>query len=85
MSQDKFPTSLPAIQRLVQRVQVAEQSQQKDIRLSLVEARALISELAVFSGQLGKAISDINTNLKTISDSTSHIEVKFDGGGFDKG
>ena len=85
MSTDKFPTTLPAIQRLVQRVQVAEQSQQKDIRLSLPEARALVNELAVFSGQLGKAISDINLNLKNISDNTQHIEVKFDGGGFDKG
>lgn len=84
MSRDNFPATLPAIQRLVQRVQVAEQSQQKDIRISIIEARALISELAVFSGQLGKAINDINTNLKKISDSTQHIEVKFDGGGFDK-
>lgn len=85
MSQNNFPSTLPAIQRLVQRVQVAEQSQQKDIRLSVTEARALVSELAVFSGQLGKAITDINLSLKNISDNTGHIEVKFDGGGFDKG
>jgi len=84
MSQNNFPTSLPAIQRLMQRVNAAEQSQQKDIRMSVVEARALISELAIFAGQLGKAITDINSNLKHISDSTSHIEVKFDGGGFEK-
>ena len=84
MSQNNFPTSLPALQRLMQRVNGAEQSQQKDIRMSIVEARALISELAIFAGQLGKAITDINSNLKHISDSTSHIEVKFDGGGFEK-
>ncbi len=52
--------------------------------MSIVEARALISELAIFAGQLGKAITDINSTLKHISDSTSHIEVKFDGGGFEK-
>lgn len=85
MSQNNFPTTLPAIQRLVQRVQVAEQSQQKDIRLSIQDARALVSELAVFSGQLGKAITDINTSLKNISENTQHIEVKFDGGGFSQG
>lgn len=84
MSQNNFPTSLPAIQKLVQRVQVAEQSQQKDIRLSIIEARALIAELAIFSGQLGKALDSININLQQICDSTSHIDVKFDGGGFDK-
>lgn len=84
MPQNNMPQSLPATLKLVQRLQVAEQSQQRDIRLSIPEARALVSELAVFAGQLGKAIQDINTNLKNINDSTSHIEVKFDGGGFDK-
>ena len=50
MSQNNFLTSLPAVQQLVRRVQTAEQSQQKDIRLSIVEARQLLS------GQLGKAM-----------------------------
>jgi len=84
MSQNNMPQSLPATLKFMQRLQVAEQSQQRDIRMSIPEARALVSELAMFAGQLSKAIQDINTNLKNISDSTSHIEVKFDGGGFDK-
>lgn len=85
MQQNKFPTTLPAVEQLVRRVTVAEQSQQKDIRLSIVEGRALISELAMVTSRLGTAINSINTNLQQIAKSSEHIEVKFDGGGFDKG
>lgn len=82
MSQSNLPATLMGVQRLIERIQTAERSQQKDIRLSMQEAKALVNELAIFSGQLGKAIQDINISLKNISDNTQNIEVKFDGGGF---
>ncbi len=85
MSQNNFPTTLPAVAQFVRRVTVAEQSQQKDIRLTIVEGRALISELAMLTSRLSIAIDNINANLERIAASSEHIEVKFDGGGFDKG
>ena len=84
MSQNKLPKSFPSIERLVTRVTAAEQSQQKDIRMSIVEGRALISELAMLTSRLGTAIQDINTNLTQIAKSAGNIEIKFDGGGFDQ-
>ena len=82
MSQNSLPDTLPTIQKLIQRTQVAERSQQKEIRISLQEARDLTTELALMSAKLGKTVSEIHQMLSTIKDSTTQIDVKFDGGKF---
>lgn len=82
MSQNNIPDKLPSVERLVQRVVAAERSQQKDIRLTIQEARELTAELAIITSKLGKTIQEINENLKEIRNSTSDISVKFDGGTF---
>lgn len=82
MSHTTFPTTLPTIEKLMQRVIVAEKSQQKDIRLSIQEARDLTAELAIMSSKLGKTVVEIHQMLSEIRDSTTNIDVKFDGGGF---
>ena len=82
MSQSNLPDTLPTIQKLLQRIQVAERSQQKEIRISLQEARELTTELALMSAKLGKTVSEIHQMLSTIKDSTTQIDVKFDGGKF---
>ena len=82
MSQSNLPDTLPTIQKLLQRIQVAERSQQKEIRISLQEARDLTSELALMSAKLGRTVSEIHQMLSTIKDSTTQIDVKFDGGNF---
>lgn len=74
--------TLPTIDRLFQRVAAAEKSQQKDIRLSIQEARELTTELASMSIHLGKTVTEIHSMLSEIKDSTTSIDVKFDGGGF---
>lgn len=74
--------TLPTIDRLFQRVAAAEKSQQKDIRLSIQEARELATELAGMSMHLGKTVSEIHSMLSEIKDSATSIDVKFDGGGF---
>ena len=40
MSLNNIPNTLPGVERLIQRIAVAERSQQKDIRMSIQEARA---------------------------------------------
>jgi septation ring formation regulator EzrA len=82
MSQNNLPDTLPTIQKLIQRTQVAERSQQKEIRMSLQEARDLTTELALMSSKLGQTISEIHQMLAAIKESTTQIDVKFDGGQF---
>jgi len=82
MSQNNFPVTLPTIEKLIQRIASAEKTQQKDIRISIQEARELTSELAVLTSKLGKTVTDIHQMLAEIRESTTNIDIKFDGGGF---
>jgi hypothetical protein len=82
MSQNNLPTNLPTVERLIQRVVAAEKSQQKDIRISIQEARDLTAELAVMTSKLGRTVQEIHEMLSQIRESTTKIDVKFDGGGF---
>jgi hypothetical protein len=82
MSQNSLPDTLPTIQKLVQRISVAERSQQKEIRISLQEARDLTTELALLTSKLGRTVNEIHQMLAAIKESTTQIDVKFDGGQF---
>jgi response regulator RpfG family c-di-GMP phosphodiesterase len=82
MSANNLPTNLPSVERLIQRVNAAEKSQQKDIRISIQEARELTSELAIMTSKLGKTVQEIHAMLAEIKESTTNIDVKFDGGTF---
>ena len=82
MSQNNLPDTLSTIQKLLQRIQVAERSQQKEIRISLQEARDLTTELALMSAKLSKTVGEIHQMLAAIKESTTQIDVKFDGGKF---
>ena len=82
MSPNSLPDTLPTIQKLVQRISVAERSQQKEIRISIQEARDLTTELALLTSKLGRTVSEIYQMLAAIKESTTQIDVKFDGGQF---
>ena len=82
MSTNNIPNTLPSIEKIIQRISVAEKTQQKEIRISIQEARELTTDLAVLTSKLGKTVQEINENLKIIKDSTQSIDVKFDGGKF---
>ena len=82
MSANSLPDTLSTIQKLLQRIQVAERSQQKEIRISLQEARDLTAELALMSAKLSKTVGEIHQMLTAIKESTTQIDVKFDGGKF---
>jgi hypothetical protein len=81
MSQNNI-TTLPTIEKLISRVAVAEKSQQKEIRITIQEARDLTSELSVLTSKLGKTVQEIHAMLSEIRESTTKIDVKFDGGQF---
>jgi len=82
MHQNNIPTNLPSVERLIQRVVAAERSQQKDVRITIQEARDLTAELAVMTSKLGKTVEEIHQMLAKIQESATKIDVKFDGGGF---
>lgn len=82
MSQSNLPNNLPSVEKLIQRVTVAERSQQKEIRMSIQEARDLTSELAILTSKLGKTVSEIHQMLSEIRNNSEKIDIKFDGGNF---
>lgn len=82
MSTSSIPTNLATVQKLLQRVSSAEKSQQREIRISIEEARALVSELALLTTKLGSTVAEIHALLKQIQQSTTEVDVKFDGGSF---
>ncbi len=82
MSQNKLPTNLPSVERLIQRVNIAEKSQQREVRITIQEAKELTQELAVLTAQMAKTVQEIHQMLAEIRESTTKIDVKFDGGTF---
>lgn len=82
MLQNNIPNTLPGVEKLIQRIAVAERSQQKDIRITIQEARELTQELAVMTARLGLTVKEIHAMLAEIRESTTNINVKFDGGNF---
>jgi hypothetical protein len=82
MSLNNMSTTLPSVEKFIQRTAAAEKSQQKEIRITIQEARDLTTELALMTARLGKTVQEIHQLLVEIRDSTTKIDVKFDGGGF---
>lgn len=82
MSQNNLPTTLSSIEKLLQRISAADKSNQKEIRISIQEARDLAIDLALLTSRLAKTVSDINQSLNQIKNSTTDINVQVDGGGF---
>jgi hypothetical protein len=82
MSANNLPVTMPSVERLIQRIAVAEKSQQKEIRITIQEARDLTTELAVLTSKLGRTVQEIHSMLAQIKESTTNIDVKFDGGSF---
>ena len=82
MSQSNLPTNLPSLERLIQRINIAEKSQQKEIRITIQEARDLIAELAILTSKLGSTIKEIHQSLNELKNDSNKIDVKFDGGLF---
>lgn len=82
MSQDNLPNTLPTLQKIIQRISIAERSQQKEIRLTIQEARELSLELSLLTAKMSQNIQEIRDLIKTMADNTQNIDIKFDGGGF---
>lgn len=82
MQKNNSAISIPSIEKFIRRTASAEKSQQKEIRITIQEARELTQELAILTANLSNIITEINKNLNEIRESSTKIDVKFDGGGF---
>lgn len=82
MSQNKLPQTLPTLQKIINRIAVAEKSQQKEIRLTIQEARELSLELSLLTAQMSQNLQEMKDAFKKMVDNTQNIDVKFDGGSF---
>jgi hypothetical protein len=82
MSQSNIPSTIPSVERLLTRIAVAERSQQKDIRITVQEGKELANDLALLTVKMSKTVQEVHQMLKEIRESTTKIDVKFDGGQF---
>ncbi len=82
MSQDKLPDRLTSVEKLVQRLKSAELSNQKEIRMSVQEAREIITDLSILTSKMANHVQDISERLKKLESSQGIVEIKMDGGTF---
>ena len=82
MSTNSIPNTLPTAEKLIQRIRIAEKSQQKEIRITIEEGKDLTAELALLTSKLGANIQEIKDLLVQINKNANEVDVKFDGGGF---
>jgi predicted nucleic acid-binding Zn-ribbon protein len=82
MSQNNIPSRLPTIEKLITRINSAEKSNQKEIKLTMQESKDLVYELAILTSRLGTTVQEIHQMLLELRESTTKIDVKFDGGTF---
>ncbi len=82
MSQDKISIQLPSVERLVQRLVTAEKTNQKEIRITVHEARELVTDLSLLTTKLGKHIQEIHAKLDKLTPEQQQITVQMDGGVF---
>ena len=65
MSQDNLPATLPTLQKIIQRISAAERSQQKEIRITIQEARELALELSMLTARMSSNIQEIREAVKS--------------------
>jgi methyl-accepting chemotaxis protein len=80
MSQNNIPNNLPSVDKLLKKIAAAERSQQREIRISIEEARELALDLALITSKLGSTIKEIQNSLAEIKKSTNTIDIRLDGG-----
>lgn len=83
MSANNIPNKLPSVERLIQKVSVAERGNQREIRMTITEARELVTDLTILTTKMSEIIVGIHAKLDSWSkDSGSDIKVETDGGTF---
>jgi hypothetical protein len=74
--------NLSPITQFVQQIRVAEQTQSKEVKLNIQQARMLMLSLVECMDKLNRDYETLYNDLKRSTD-TEVINVSMDGGGFD--
>jgi septation ring formation regulator EzrA len=82
MSRNDLPAKLTSVEKIVQRLVSAEKTNQKEIRLTIQEAREIVTDLSILTSKLGKHIEEIHQNLDKIEVAGAQVNVQMDGGTF---
>ena len=82
MSANNIPDKLPSVERLLQRVTVAERNNQREIRMTVAEARELVADLTVLTTKMSEIVIGIHKRLDTLTNNTGDIKIETDGGVF---
>lgn len=83
MSANNIPSKLPSVERLIQKVTVAERGNQREIRMTIAEARELVADLTILTTKMSEIILGIHAKLDSLSkDSGIDIKIETDGGPF---
>lgn len=82
MLHDKLPERLTSVEKLVQRLKSAELSNQKEIKMTIFEAREIITDLSILTSKMANHVQDIRDSLQKLELSQGTVEVKMDGGTF---
>lgn len=77
-----IPSTMPSIEKLLSRITLAERSQQKEVRITMQEAKELATDLALLTVKMSKTVQEVHQMLAEIKNSTTQIDLKFDGGTF---
>lgn len=80
---NKLPDRLPSIERFIQRVTTAEKTNQKEVKLTVNEAKELVTDLALITSKLAVNLNEIHSKLDKLTGADpEQITVKMDGGSF---
>lgn len=83
MSQNNIiPDRLPNIEKLVQKLAVAERNNSREIRLSIQEARDIVADLTILTTKMASIVVEINQQLHALGDKAETVSVSTDGGTF---
>jgi septation ring formation regulator EzrA len=82
MSQNKLPDTFPSVERFIQRTIQAEKTNQREIRMTLEEAKDIVTDLSILTSKLGKHIKEIHEKLDKIAVQSNQVSINMDGGTF---
>jgi methanogenic corrinoid protein MtbC1 len=83
MSQNNIiPSKLPNVEKLINKLAVAERNNAREVRLTIQETRDIVSELTVLTTKMAGIIIEINQQLQALGKKADVITIDTDGGGF---
>jgi hypothetical protein len=83
MSQNNIrPSKLPNVEKLINKLAVAERNNAREVRLTIQETRDIVSELTVLTTKMAGIIIEINQQLQTLGQKADVITIDTDGGSF---